>query len=71
MPAQYEHIRDSYVKAGKPLKTAKKLAAMTYNAHRPAGVAPVGPHSDLIHKKAAKKVVGHLTAAKKAARSKK
>ncbi len=47
MPRQYEHIRDSYVKAGKPLKTAKKLAAMTYNAHRKKGTPPVGPHSDL------------------------
>jgi len=46
MPAQYEHIRDSYLKAGKPLAVAKKLAAMTFNAHRKMGVAPVGPHSD-------------------------
>ncbi len=46
MPRQYEHIRDSYVKAGKPLKTAKKLAAMTYNAHRKAGQAPVTGKSD-------------------------
>jgi len=43
MPAQYEHIRDGYVKAGKSLATAKKLAAMTFNAHRKPGVAPVGP----------------------------
>jgi hypothetical protein len=41
MPAKYEAIRDSYVKAGKPLKTAKKLAAMTYNSQRGPGVAPV------------------------------
>ena len=41
MPAQYEHIRDSYVAAGKPLSLAKRLAAMTYNAHRKPGVAPV------------------------------
>ena len=37
MPAQYEHIRDSYVKSGKPLATAKKLAAMTYIAHGNTG----------------------------------
>lgn len=41
MPAQYEHIRDSYEAAGKSVKEAKKLAAMTYNAHRKPGVAPV------------------------------
>lgn len=41
MPAKYEAIRDSYVKAGKPLATAKKLAAMTYNSQRGPGVAPV------------------------------
>lgn len=41
MPKQYEEIRDSYVRRGKSLKEAKKLAAMTYNAHRAAGVAPV------------------------------
>lgn len=41
MPRQYEHIRDSYEAAGKSPKTAKRLAAMTYNAHRPAGAAPV------------------------------
>jgi hypothetical protein len=46
MPAQYEHIRDSYIARGKSPKVAKKLAAMTYNAHRPKGAAPVGPHSD-------------------------
>ena len=63
MPAQYEHIRDSYVKAGKPMKTAKKLAAMTYNAHRKAGQAPVGPHSDekLVHKQAKKKISANMT----------
>jgi len=41
MPAKYEAIRDSYVSAGKPLSLAKKLAAMTYNAQRRAGQAPV------------------------------
>ena len=46
MPAQYEHIRDSYLASGKSEKEAKKLAAMTYNAHRKPGVAPVTGHSD-------------------------
>lgn len=41
MPRQYEHIRDSYEARGKSPKEAKRLAAMTYNAHRPAGAAPV------------------------------
>ena len=46
MPAQYERIRDFYVAAGKPLSLAKKLAAMTYNAHRKPGVAPVTGRSE-------------------------
>ena len=46
MPAAYEHIRDSYVAAGKPLSLAKRLAAMTYNAHRKPGVAPVTGRSE-------------------------
>lgn len=41
MPAKYERIRDAYRAAGKPLSLAKKLAAMTYNAQRGRGVAPV------------------------------
>ena len=41
MPAKYEHIRDSYEAAGKSAKEAKKLAAMTYNAQRKPGTAPV------------------------------
>lgn len=41
MPAQYEKIRNSYEAAGKSVKEAKKLAAMTYNAHRKPGVPPV------------------------------
>jgi len=44
MPVQYERIRDSYIASGKSSKVAKKLAAMTYNAHRPAGAVPVGPN---------------------------
>ena len=46
MPAKYEAIRDSYVSAGKPLSLAKKLAAMTYNAHRKPGQAPVSGRSE-------------------------
>ena len=41
MPAAYEKIRDSYIAAGKPASLAKRLAAMTYNARRKAGEAPV------------------------------
>ena len=41
MPRQYEHIRDSYEAKGVPAKKAKRLAAMTYNAHRKPGTAPV------------------------------
>ena len=41
MPAKYEHIRDSYEAAGKSVPLAKKLAAMTYNAQRKKGEAPV------------------------------
>ncbi len=46
IPAQYEHIRDSYLKAGKSPAEAKKLAAMTYNAHRKPGVKPVTGKSE-------------------------
>lgn len=46
MPRQYENIKQSYLNHGKPLPEAKKLAAMTFNAHRKPSVAPVGPHSD-------------------------
>ena len=37
MPRQYEHIRDSYISAGKSEKTAKRLAAMTYIAKGKSG----------------------------------
>lgn len=33
MPKAYEAVRDSYRKRGVPLKRAKKLAAMWWNAH--------------------------------------
>lgn len=46
MPRQYEDIRDSYEKRGVPVKRAKKLAAMTYNAHRKPGTPPVTRGSD-------------------------
>jgi len=41
VPARYEAIRDSYEAAGKPVSLAKKLAAMTFNATRKKGEAPV------------------------------
>jgi hypothetical protein len=41
MPKQYEDIKASYLKRGKSLKEAEKLAAMTYNAHRKRGAPPV------------------------------
>lgn len=40
MPKQYEDIRDSYRKRGKSLKTAKKLAAMTWNKLHPNNPNP-------------------------------
>jgi len=45
MPERYERIRDSYVKRGRSLKTAKRLAAMTENAlRRREGKAPASFH---------------------------
>lgn len=40
MPKQYEDIRDSYVKRGKSLKEAKRLAAMTWNKLHPSNPNP-------------------------------
>ena len=40
MPKQYEAIRDSYLKRGKSLKEAKKLAAMTWNKDHPNNPNP-------------------------------
>ena len=37
MPAQYERIKESYEGRGKPLKEAKRLAAMTYIAKGKGG----------------------------------
>ncbi len=42
MPEQYERIKASYLKRGKSLKEAKRLAAMTYNAQHPG--QPMKPH---------------------------
>ena len=33
MPKQYEEIKKSYLNRGKPLKEAKRLAAMTFIGH--------------------------------------
>jgi hypothetical protein len=52
MPKQYEDIRDSYESRGVPAKRAKKLAAMTYNAHRAEGAPPVTRNSDATARKA-------------------
>lgn len=45
MPEKYEHIRDYYIRKGLSVRVAKKRAAMTYNAQRKPGQAPVtGKH---------------------------
>ena len=44
MPAQYEAIRDKLQSEGKSRKDAEKHAAMIYNARRPKGATPMGPH---------------------------
>jgi len=44
MPAAYEHMRDSMVNRGVPLKEAEKIAAEHYNAHRAPGAVPMGPN---------------------------
>ena len=49
MPAEYEHIRDSYVKAGKPYDEAQAIAAATYNSRHPD--APLKPHKKKKKKK--------------------
>ena len=41
MPAKYEAIRDSLLASGKPAKTAKRIAAATFNKERKPGQAPV------------------------------
>ena len=42
MPKEYEDIRDSYVKAGKPYDEAQAIAAATYNSRHPN--SPVTGH---------------------------
>lgn len=45
MPKQYEAIRDSLEASGKPAKTAKRIAAATYNSRHPNGPFVTG-HSE-------------------------
>ena len=52
MPKKYEKIKKKYIKKGKSVKEAKKLAAMTYNKQRKPGQKLVGPHA---HKKKTQK----------------
>jgi len=56
MPPKYERIKESYLRRGKSLKVAKKLAAMTFNAQRKPGEKPVGPG---YHRKRARKLRRH------------
>ena len=35
MPAEYEAIRDSLIKSGKPIAEAKRIGAATYNKNHP------------------------------------
>lgn len=41
MPAMYEAMRDYLRRKGLSMKEAKRRAAMSYNAHRKPGQAPV------------------------------
>lgn len=60
MPAQYEAIRDKFVKEGMSLAEAKTRAAKIYNSKHPGN--PVGPHSDKKKKRKshADSMYGHL-----------
>lgn len=49
MPKEYEAIRDSLVAQGKPIKTAKRIAAATYNTRHPG--RPVTGHHKAPKKK--------------------
>ena len=40
MPKQYEDIRDSYIRRGKSVKAAKRIAAMTWNKLHPNNTNP-------------------------------
>lgn len=55
MPDQYTAIRDSYIKRGKSMKTAKKMAAMTYIARGKGGTRSSRAKS-LHHESAAKAI---------------
>lgn len=54
MPAEYEHIRDSYVAKGKDYDKAQAIAAATYNKRHPghpmSGAHPEGKRKS--HKQA-------------------
>ena len=56
MPAKYEAIKRSELKSGKPIKTAERIAAATYNSQRPAGATPMGPNYE-------SRARGHMMAA--------
>ncbi len=48
MPAQYEHIRDSYVAKGMNYDKAQSIAAATYNKHHPKNpMSPAHPEGKL------------------------
>lgn len=46
MPKQYLAIKQALLKQGKPLKTAERIAAATYNAVPAHKKHPVGRNSD-------------------------
>lgn len=46
MPLMYEHIRDALKAKGKDPKTAKRIAAATYNKRRKPGQKPVTGKSE-------------------------
>ena len=41
MPKKYEKIRDRIIKQGRAERTAKRIAAATYNKQRKSGQRPV------------------------------
>lgn len=59
MPAQYEAMRDKFIKQGMSSKAAKGKAARIYNSKHPGN--PVGPGSDKKKRKShADALYGHL-----------
>jgi hypothetical protein len=46
MPYQYEEIKKKFLAQGMSNEEAEQHAARIYNANRPQGAPPVGPHSD-------------------------